>query len=107
MSAQDILKTLRTVSLRKVEVAGLTVHVRGLTGAERRLITERARDNDPMQAYELAGLACCTDSGGRLFTEEEALALADVDGASVEKLAEAILKASGLLPEAQEEAAKN
>lgn len=106
-NATEVLKALRTASLRKVEVAGLEVWVRGLTGAERRLLTERAKDGNSLQPYEVVGLAACTDNGAPLFSEAEAAELANVDGGSVEKIAEAILKASGLLPDAQEVAAKN
>lgn len=106
-NASEVLKALRTASLRKVEVAGLDVWVRGLTGAERRLLTERAKDNTPLQPYEVVGLAACTPEGKPLFSEAEAAELADVDGAAVEKIAEAILKASSLLPEAHGESVKN
>ena len=106
-SAADILKALRTASLRKVNVAGLDLYVRGLTGAERRLLAERAKDGTPLQPYEVAALAVCTDKGERFFTEAEAAELADVDGGVIEKIAEAVLRASGLLPEAQDEATKN
>ena len=103
----DLLKALRTVSLRTVEVAGHTVHVRGLTGAERKLLLDRAKDNDPLQPYELAGLAACDGEGKRLFSSEEAAELADVDAAAVDKIAAAVLEASGLTPGAKDEAVKN
>jgi len=107
MSGADVLKTLRTLSLRPVTVAGLSLHVRGLTGAERRLLAERAKDGHPMQAFEVVGLAACTEKGERLFTEDEAIELGNVDGAAVEQIAQAILEASGLMPKAQDDAAKN
>lgn len=103
----EVLAALRTVALRKVEAAGVEFYVRGLTGAERRLLIERARANDPLQAFELVGLAACDATAAPLFTQEQAAELANVDGAAVEKVAEAIIEASGLRPDAQEQAAKN
>lgn len=107
MSGTELLKALRTVSLRTVEVAGQTIHVRGLSGAERKLLMDRAGDQNPLQPYELAGLAACTADGGRLFTDEEAQQLADVDAAAVDAIAVAVLEASGLTPKAKEDAVKN
>jgi len=79
------------------------VQVRGLTGKERRLLTERAKDGNPLQAFEVVGLASCRPT----FSEEEALALEDIPGQITEQLAQAILSASGLMPKAQDDAAKN
>jgi hypothetical protein len=107
VTAADLLSALRVASLREVEVAGLRVHVRGLTGAERKLIADRAKDGSPVQAHELAALCLCDEQGRAMFTADQAASLADVDGAAVEKVATSILEASGLVPEAQESAAKN
>jgi len=107
VTGADLLAALKVASLRSVEVAGRLVHVRGLTGAERKLLQDRAKAGEPVQPFELVGLAAIQPSGERLFTTEEAAELANVDGALVEKLAEAILDASGLLPKSEDDAAKN
>lgn len=105
--AADLLAALRVASLKSVDVAGQQVLVRGLTGAERKLIQDRAKAGDPVQAWELVGYAAVQPGGERLFTPEQVADLADVDGALVEKIATAILEASGLLPKSEDDAAKN
>ena len=107
VTGADLLAALKVASLRTVEVACQTVRVRGRTGAERKLLQDRAKSGDPVLPHELVGLAAVNPDGGQLFTAEEAAQLADVDGAAVEKIAEAILRASALLPEAEGAAAKN
>jgi hypothetical protein len=107
VTGADLLAALRTVSLRPVSAAGVEFYVRGLTGAERQLLRDRAHDGSPLQAHELVGLVACNGNRERLFSDEQVLELAHVDGGEVEKIAAAILEASGLMPEAQEQAAKN
>jgi hypothetical protein len=107
MSGADILKALRTASLRPVTIAGLSFYVRGLTGEERKLLRERARDGRPLEAYELVGLAACDADGRALFTSEQVAELGQVDGAQVEEMAAEVLRASKLMPEDGEASAGN
>lgn len=102
-----VLAALRKASIRPVSVAGLDLHVRGVTGAERKMLIERARAESPMQAYELVALCACDEDGNALFTPEQAADLANVDGACLEQIGAAILAASGLMPTAESDAAKN
>jgi hypothetical protein len=88
-------------------VAGLDVFVRGVNGNERQLIIQRARDNNPLTAAELAALCVCDANGSALFTTEQAAELAAVDAAGVEEIGKAVLTASKLLPDDQDDAAKN
>lgn len=102
-----VLAALKRASVRPVTVAGLELHVRGVSGAERKALIDRARANEPMQAYELAALCLCDADGHALFTADDVAALADTDGDSLEKIGAAILTASGLMPSAESDAAKN
>lgn len=106
-TASDVLRTLRVASLRKVSVAGLDLYVRGLTGAERVLMVQRAKDGSPFTAHELAALALCDEHGAPLFTSEQAAELGAVDGLAVDAIATEILRASKLLPDEVESSAKN
>lgn len=107
MSGADILTALRTASLRPVKIGGFPAFVRGLTGEERKLLRDRARESNPLEAYELVGLATCDADGKPLFTAEQVAELGQVDGAEIEAIAAEILKASKLMPEDAEAAAKN
>lgn len=104
-TAIELLAALRVNSLRKVTVAGQVFHVRGLTGAERVLLQQRAKDENPMSAHEIVALATCDEAGRPLFTSEQAAELANVDGSAVDEIATQILKASKLIPEGDD--AKN
>ena len=107
VTGADLIAALRKTSIRPVTVAGLDVFVRGVNGNERRLIIERAKDGNPMKAWELAALCVCDADGVALFTTEQAAELAGVDAAGVEEIGKAILTASKLLPDDQDDAAKN
>lgn len=107
VTGADLLAALKKASIRPVSVAGLDVHVRGVTGAERKMIIERARAGSPLQANELCALCLCDEAGTALFTPEQAGELDQVDGGCLEKLGSEILSASGLLPQAEAEAIKN
>jgi hypothetical protein len=107
VTGADLLAALKKASIRPVSVAGVDVHVRGVTGAERKLIIERARAGTPLQANELCALCLCDDRGAALFTAEQAADLDQADGGCLERLGTEILSASGLLPQAEAEAAKN
>lgn len=107
VTAAEFLSAAKRVSVKPVTVAGMALHVRGLTGGERQLLRERAVAKDPMQATELVGLAVCHEDGTPFFTAEQVAELAQVDGQVVEELAQAILEASGLIEKAQDDAVKN
>lgn len=107
VTGADLIAALRKTSIRPVTVAGLDVFVRGVNGNERRLLIERAKDNNPLTAPELAALCVCDSDGTALFTAEQAAELAAVDAAGVEEIAKVILTASKLLPNDQDAAAKN
>ena len=107
VTGADLIAALRKVSIRPVKVAGLDVFVRGVNGNERQLIIQRARDNNPLTASELAALCVCDAEGRALFTADQAAELAAVDAAGVEEIGKAVLAASKLLPEDQDVAAKN
>jgi hypothetical protein len=103
----ELMAALRVATMRKVEVAGLSVYVRGLTGGERKLLMQRAKDGSPLEANELVVLCACNEKGDPIFSEADAAALDTVDGGCLNRLAEQILSASGLLPDAVETSAKN
>lgn len=92
------LAALRRASWATVNVAGVEWKVRGLMGAERKALVDRARANDPMQAADLVALAVIDEDGEPLFVGMSAADIAaQCDGLALEALGEAILKASGLL----------
>lgn len=107
VTGADLLAALRVASLRRATVAGIEIHIRGVTGAERKLLIDRAREGSPLQAWELVQMCACNDRGDALFGPDQATALASVDGEAIEQLARQVLEASNLLPEQQELAAKN
>lgn len=107
VTATDVLAALRTASLRRVEVAGLELHVRGFSGTERKLLIQRAKDGNPLQANEVVALCACTEKGDPLFTIEQAEALDGLDAGCLEQIAEQVLEASGLTAKARDQAAKN
>lgn len=104
----SILAALSRASIRTLVVAGETVHIRGLTGAERvqlqAWIKAASEGGEPLTDYKVAALGLCDADGVRLFDEA---ALADVDGAALGKIALAILEASGLGADAVEGARGN
>lgn len=107
VTGADVLAALRVASLQEAEIAGIKLFVRGVTGAERKLIIERARGGSPLDSWELVQLCACNERGDPLFTREQVAELANVDADALEKLGEQILRASKLMPEQQEQAAKN
>jgi hypothetical protein len=107
VTAADILAALRTASVRKVEIAGLTLNVRGLTAAEMLLVQQRAKDGNPMTDPEVVALCVCDEDGKALFSCGQAAELANVDGGSVSAIARQIVAASAAGESAAEDAAKN
>ncbi len=103
-----ILSALKRATVREIDVAGIKLHVRGLTGEERRELVTRnlaAKEDRTKQIAdaELCSWAMCDPEGGRLY--QDASELSSVDGKALETIALAILEASGLRDEDQERAA--
>lgn len=104
----DLLAAIKRSTLRPVEAFGVSFFVRGLSGPERVLLVQRQKDGDPMGPAEIVGLAACDDSLGPLFTAEQIAELRAVGfDKELERVAEAVLEASGLTAPAQEAAEKN
>lgn len=106
-TGSDLLAALKRATLRPREICGQPHFIRGLTGSERQLLSQRARDGNPLTAHELVALAVCDKDGSPIFTAEQAEEIANVDGSELDAVATDILRASKLLPEDAEEAAKN
>jgi hypothetical protein len=103
-SAADLIAAARAASLVKETMAGLDVHLRGLTGGERRILVERGKANDPMTAQEIVAIGVCLPDGQPMLSIEDA---EQIDGGELDRIAKRVLQISKLLPEAQDEAAKN
>lgn len=101
----SVLDRLRVASVRQIEVAGLSLHVRGLTGAERMQLQEAAADKRAFADFQIAAMGLCDESGARLF--ESADDLAQLDGVALAEIARAVVEASGLATGAAETAKKN
>lgn len=105
----SILAALSRATIRTLEVAGETVHIRGLTGAERVQLQgwmkAAAEGGEPLTDYRIVALGLCNPDGVRLFPNAEDIA--HVDGVALGKMALAILEASGLGPDAVEGARGN
>jgi len=102
-----LIAALKRHTLRPREICGQQHYIRGLTGAERQLLSQRARDGSPLAAHEIVALALCDENGASLLTADQAQELANTDGAELDAVATDILRASSLLPEDAEAAAKN
>ena len=50
VTAADLIAAVRKASLVASDIAGIKVHLRGLIGAERRILIERAKAGDPIRA---------------------------------------------------------
>lgn len=107
VTATEILAALRTASVRTVEVAGLTLTIRGLTAAEMILVQERAKGDKPMTDPEVVALCVIDEAGKPLFTPEQAAELANTHAGSIAKIARAIVAASAADETAEADAAKN
>lgn len=107
MDRHAILSALKRASLKEIEVAGIKLHIRGLTGAERFDLATRtkgAKDGDGkfVTDAELCSWCMCGPDGERLY--QDAQELANVDGHALEQIARAILEASQLRTEDGERA---
>jgi len=109
MDSHAILSALKRASIREIDVAGIKVYIRGLTGKERYDFIQRGKawkagdESQRITEAELCSWAMCNADGERIY--ENADALADTDGHSLETIAAAILDASGLSAAAQARAA--
>lgn len=107
VTAAELVAKARAERIREFTVGELTLHVRRLTGVERRQLGERARSGNPMQATELVALAICNADGSPFLTGEEATALDEADPELLERMAEEVLRSAGLYEKAVEVALKN
>jgi len=107
VTREQFLAALKTVSVRPVTVAGQAVFVRGVWGDERTMLIDRARAGNPLQAKELVAMCVCDEAGDAFLLPEDIEVLAKRDSGCLEKLGAEILSASGLMPDAEAEAAKN
>jgi hypothetical protein len=103
----DLIAALKRATLRPREICGQRHYIRGLTGAERQLLSQRARDGSPLAAFEIVALALCDEHGNAILTADQASELANTDGAELDAVATDILRASSLLPDDLEAAGKN
>lgn len=105
----QIVDTFRRASVRQVEIGGLKLYVRGLTGGERiqlqQMAAEAQQGGEPLADFKVAVLGLCDESGARLF--EDAKDLANLDGAVLAEISKHIIEASGLGEAARDIAAKN
>jgi hypothetical protein len=107
VTAAEILAALRTASVRKVKVAGLTLNVRGLTAAEMMLVQQRARDDNPITDPEVVAMCVVDDALQPVFTADQVEALKNVDGCAISAIAREIVAASAGTETAEADAAKN
>lgn len=112
--SRDLLKaqitsTLSKATVRSLEVHGVTVYVRGLTGGERvqlqQWAAEASKGGEPLADYKVAFMGLCDADGVRLF--DDVADVAKLDGAVLAELSKAIIEASGLGEKAVEGAEKN
>lgn len=103
-----ISSTLSKASVRQLEVHGVTVYVRGLTGGERvqlqQLAAIASNGGEPLADYKIVALGLCDAEGTRLFDDPSEVAI--LDGAVLAQLAKAILEQSGLSETAVADAEK-
>lgn len=94
----EILAAFRKASVRTIQVEGLDVTIRGLTGADRMAfnvaIEEARKAGTVVPDYLVAFYGWCDSEGVRLFDKAEELA--DIDGNILQVIALEVLKASGL-----------
>lgn len=107
VTAAELIARAQAERIRPFTVGDLTLHVRRLTGAERRQIGERARAGDALSNAELAALAICNEDGSPFMSIEEAESLDVHDPALLERLAEEAARSGGFYDKAVELALKN
>lgn len=94
----EISAAFRKAAVRTVSVAGVSLTIRGLTGADRvhfnQAIEESKKTGAPVPDFLVAYWGLCDSEGARLFDKPEDLA--DFDGGVLQTVALEVLKASGL-----------
>ncbi|MEY4402184.1 MAG: hypothetical protein RIR91_219 [Verrucomicrobiota bacterium] len=94
----EIVAAFKKAAVRQVEVAGVAIHLRGLTGSDRvafnQAIEESKKTGEPVPDYLVAFWGMCDSEGARLFATPEECA--DFDGNTLQTIALEVLKASGL-----------
>lgn len=103
LSRDDILKQdeLPTTEVPVPEWGdGATVRVRGLTSKARfkwaRMAGKAAEGEGPEPTAYLVALCAIDKDGGRLFTDQDADALAEMRGDIIDRIATAVMELSGL-----------
>ena len=107
VTAAELIARAQAERIRPFSIGDITLHVRRLTGAERRALGDRARAGNPMQAIEMVSLAICNADGSPFMSPEEAEALDRDDPELLERMAEEVLRSAGLYEKALEAALKN
>ena len=102
--ADELQNALRKASLREVEVAGVKLHVRGLTSRERMELVRMQKDGT-VTDFQVAFWGLAKPDGSRYFDSVEDAA--ESDGALIAEIAMEVMRASKLLPDADEDAVKN
>jgi hypothetical protein len=95
-------------SVRELEVQGVKLYIRGLSGGERVTLqqwaSEASKGGEPLADYKVVSLGLCDAEGVRLF--DDPLEVAKLDGAVLSQLSKAILEASLLTDNAVGDAEK-
>ena len=111
MLTRDEILRADDLSLTSVEVPewGGAVYVRALRAGEREQLERQIRHDDTLQGFrELVVATAVSDGAGEpLFSQDDLPALAAKNGAVVDRLAQEILRLSGMGADAVEEAEKN
>jgi hypothetical protein len=103
-----ISSTFSKASVRELEVQGVKLYIRGLSGGERVTLqqwaSEASKGGEPLADYKVVSLGLCDAEGVRLF--DDPLEVAKLDGAVLSQLSKAILEASLLTDNAVGDAEK-
>jgi hypothetical protein len=114
MSLRDRILSAKDIQSQSLEVPewGLTVEVRGMSGADRARIIEAAMTTDGgvnLQAfYPDVVISCCHDpeTGERVFDPEDRIALMEKSGKAIDRIASLGLELSGMTEDAQKATGK-
>lgn len=103
----ELLARAQAGRIKAVTVAGLELHIRRFSLAERIEAGTRARAGEALEAHEYLAMGLCNEDGSPLFTLDEAREFCDGDGVLAELVVNEVLDHAGLTAAAQERAAKN
>lgn len=113
MSLRDKILQANDIQKELVEVPewGVTVEVRGMSGADRARIFDSVSKDGEVKAGDLyveTVLATTFDpeTGGRLFDESDRAALMEKSAQAIDRLSEVGLRLSGMTKDAQDVAGK-